>query len=178
MTQLYLPPSVMAAERLRFAADIDARVDRDDPVALRFTRLLQAHDRRLIMVRAKDTIAPGTPLKPGYYHLIVRNDNAPLSVFPVEGANGEYVEPTSRVFTRLAAGDMHNPAVYREMVQKDRRRDAEVERDKKLRKEQRRDHLRDNVNAATRTSVSMNRDARWTQNASGRLPDEKEVMPS
>ena len=171
MTHFYIPASYYAEERRRFEADLHARVILDDPRALEWTARLQAIDGRLLMVKAKDDILPGTPLRAGFYHVLRHNETAPTSVFPVH-ADGAYIEPNSRVIDRLFAGDLSKRDVYAQVTQADHRRDRQVEHDKELHTEQRKHHLRENVNALTRTSVSMNRDRRWTQNASGRLPDE------
>jgi hypothetical protein len=166
---LYLPPEVAAARRREFAQEIDKRCDLADPLARHFTKLLQQINPRLMMVRARELIAPGTPLIPGYYHLLCANDDAPLSVFAVN-ENGAYCEPDSRVFERLAAGDLHDPRTmrrYRDMQREAQRAD---ERDAQRADEERREHVRDLVNAATRTQISTDRTRPWTQNASGRRP--------
>jgi hypothetical protein len=47
------------------------------------------------------------PMKPGYYHLLIDNGpGVPLTVTVIEGAGGEFCEPTSRIFEKLGAGDM------------------------------------------------------------------------
>ena len=61
---LYLPPSVAAERRREFAAEIDKRCDHGDPVAQEWTRKLQQIDGRLMMVRAHQLIAAGTPADP------------------------------------------------------------------------------------------------------------------
>ena len=63
------------------------------------------------MVRAKEQIVPGLPMKPGYYHVICDNSDrgAPDTVMIVEGERRRiHVRPPSRVFEKLAAGDMHD----------------------------------------------------------------------
>jgi hypothetical protein len=164
---LYLPPAVAAERRREFAAEIDKRCDPNDPLAQRFTRELQQIDSRLMMVRARPLIATGTPLIPGYYHVLRVNDEAPLSVFAVH-ENGRYCEPDSRVFERLAAGDLHDPRTLRRWAQAERDEQRAAERDQEREHEERREELRDRVNAATRTWVSMNRDEAWSQNVKGR----------
>lgn len=167
MPTLYLPPSVVADERQRYAADLLSRVDSDDPVAQRFTVLLRRIDPRLRLVRARERIEPGTPLVPGYYHLLRFNEHAPISVFTLHD-NGAFAEPNSRVFERLAAGDLHDPRVMRELRDAPEQARREAERERNRERVARREELRDRVNAATRAQVSMDDTLPWTQNSQGR----------
>lgn len=164
---LYLPPAVAEAERRRFAADVLRNVTIEDTRARECTAALQHIDPRLFMVKAHDKIDPGTPLMPGYYHILRRNENAPMSVFVVHH-DGAYVEPTSRIFDRLAEGDLHDPRVFREMRDLDRKAHEQGERDHARDHADRRQELRERVNAATRTQVSLDGTLPWTQNSSGR----------
>lgn len=167
MPSLYLPPSIVADERQRYAADLLSRVDTADPVAQRFTALLRRIDPLLRMVRAKERIEPGTPLVPGYYHVLRFNEHAPISVFTLHD-NGAFAEPNSRVFDRLAAGDLHDPRVMRALKDVPRQAALEAERERNRERVVRRDELRDRVNAAVRTQISMDTSVPWTQNAQGR----------
>jgi hypothetical protein len=163
---LYLPPRLAAEERERFIADVLERCA-DDPVATDFTRALRRVDERLMMVRARDTIEGGTPLRAGFYHVLRFNEGAPLSVFALHD-NGRYIEPNSKVFERLAAGNLHDPRVFRALKDIPRLAQAEEDRQKARERSDRRDELRDRVNAATRTYISFNDDTPWSQNVQGR----------
>ena len=170
MTGLYLPASLAreAAERReRFRADVFASIelDDDDPVLAEWTFRLQQFDRRLMLVRAREEVVRGLPMKPGYYHLLIDNGpDVPLSITVVEGGAGEFCEPTSRIFEKLMAGDM------REQRNLDRfERAAREEFEANAReladdKAERREHIKDLVNAYTRTSVSLTKARPWTQN--------------
>jgi transcription elongation GreA/GreB family factor len=68
----------------------------------------------------------------------------------------------------MHANDMRNPAVRRSFTEAKERARVEAERQKVRDREERLEEMRDRLNAATRTSVSMNRDQPWTQNSSGR----------
>lgn len=164
---LWLPPEAIAEERRRFAAAVLRCVTIEDTRARECTAALQRIDPRLFMVKAHEKIKPGVPVMPGYYHILRHNENAPLSVFMVHH-DGAYVEPTSRIFDRLAEGDLHDPRVFREMRDLDRKAHEEGERDIARDHEDRRAELRERVNAAVRTQVSMDRTLPWTQNSSGR----------
>jgi hypothetical protein len=128
---------------------------------------LQRIDQRLFMVRANDRVEAGVPVVPGYYHLLANNEGAPMSVIPIH-REGAYIEPNSRVYERLAAGDMSNPDVFDEMIGRERKAEAEAERQKAREREQRRDEIKDRVNAATRATVSMDTSLPWTQSSNGR----------
>jgi hypothetical protein len=167
---LLLPASAareLLDKQANFAADVVASlsVTDDDSLMLEFNVKLQKIDPRLMLVRASETIASGVPMKPGYYHLLVNNGpGIPLSVTVIEGESGEFCEPTSRIFEKLMAGDMRERRNL-ERFERIRRGEydrnaAELERDR----DERQQHLRDLVNAYTRTSVSMNTDRPWTQN--------------
>jgi hypothetical protein len=165
---IYLPTSVAreALERQQsYRADVLGSIDLDDPVAAEFSFRLQNFDRRLMLVRALDRIVPGLPMKPGHYHLLVDNGpGIPLSVTVIEGADGEFCEPTSRIFEKLVAGDMReqrNLERFARVESEQRRANArELEDDRAERKE----HLKDLVNAYTRTGVSLTKARPWTQN--------------
>jgi hypothetical protein len=140
-------------------------LDDSDPLLLDYCRRLQAFDPRLMLVRARGNVAPGVPMKPGYYHLLIDNGpEVPLSVTVIEGANGEFCEPTSRLFEKLVAGDMTQRRNLERMARIERAEYEANEREKQRNRAERREHLRDLVNAYTRTSISMNTARPWTQN--------------
>lgn len=174
MPELFLPQSFVngLAEEYRrgFEADVLASVTVEDPVCDDFTRRLQRVDPDLFMVRARAHVRPGTPLWPGHYHVLKRNLGAPMSVFHVHDGHDGFVVPTERVFEMLAAGDLRDPRTLRQWAEDQRRAEQAVERDRVLETEDRRTELRERVNAAVRTQVSLDRSIPWTQNASGRRP--------
>ena len=95
------------------------------------------------MVRATDAVQAGLPMKAGYYHIIRDNSEAgaPDTVMIIEGEHGQYVEPTSRVFDKLAAGDMHDRRNVDRFHAHDRAEREQVKRDQRLEREQRHEHL-------------------------------------
>jgi hypothetical protein len=137
----------------------------EDPLLLDYCVRLQAFDPRLLLVRARDEVVPGVPMKPGYYHLLIDNGaGVPLSVTAIEGANGEWCEPTSRIFEKLVAGDMRERRNLERFARIEADRHGAVEREKAQDRSERRDHLRELVTAYTETSVSMTDARPWTQN--------------
>lgn len=164
---LFLPPHIAAEKRREFAAEILKRVDLQDRRALEFTATLQLMDPRLIMVKARDPIAPGTPLRPGFYHVLRRNENAPMTVIPIT-ENDCYVEPDSRVYTKLAESNMTQRRVMKDIERQDRIVEQAVQRENERAKDERKAELKERVLAVTRAQVSMSRDMPWSQNSAGR----------
>jgi hypothetical protein len=118
-----------------------------------------------MLVRALDAVVPGVPMRPGYYHLMVDNgEYAPLTVTVIEGASGEFAEPTSRIFEKLFAGDMREQRNLNRWKQAERAEFEANARELERDNEERREHLRDLVNAYTRTSISTTTARPWTQN--------------
>jgi hypothetical protein len=169
MSSLILPRSVardLHERTVSFRADVLASIvtDDSDPLLSEYTRRLQAIDPRLLLVRAQETVVPGVPMRPGYYHLMVDNGlDAPLSVTVIEGADGEFCEPTSRSSRSCSRVTCASSATLTGGPPPSMSATTPVERDK-ARDRQRREHLRELVTAYTETSVSLNTARPWTQN--------------
>lgn len=167
---LFLPASVLRetiARREQFRADVLASIELDDsdPFLREFTPKLQAFDPRLMLVRASESIVPGLPMKPGYYHLLIDNGPAvPLTVTVIEGEHGEYCEPTSRLFEKLMSGDMREQRNLDRFAEQARREHEANAKELADNRADRRQHLKELVNAYTRTSISMTDARPWTQN--------------
>lgn len=167
---LYLPVSTAreALERqAQYRADVLASIELDDadPFLREFTIKLQRFDPRLMLVRASETIVPGLPMKAGYYHLLADNGpGVPLSVTIIEGPSGEFAEPTSRLFEKLMAGDMREVRNLERFARIEREQTIANARELEDSRAERREHLKDLVNAYTRTGVSMTTARPWTQN--------------
>ena len=90
---LFLPPHVQQRIDLERRRGYEAAVLRnctvEDPRAREWTVKLQQVSPDLFMVRAHDNVELGVPLKPGFYHVLVRNRDAPLSVMEIH-ENGRY----------------------------------------------------------------------------------------
>jgi hypothetical protein len=143
-------------------------LDDQDTLMVEYTRKLRAFDRRLMLVRARDEVVPGVPMRPGYYHLMVDNGpDVPLTVTVIEGANGEFCEPTSRIFEKLMAGDMNSRRNRERFAKLEAEGFNANEREKVRDRIERRDHLRELVKAYTETSVSMTNARPWAQNTQG-----------
>lgn len=164
---LLLPPHVVAQQRHEFEQRILRCVTIEDPRAREFTQKLQAISPDMFMVRAQDTVDADLPLRPGFYHILVRNPDAPMSVMTVH-ENGLYAEPDSRVFDVLAQGNLRERRVRDRLAERERERFEVEEKRHQTLNEDRRERLKDVVLSATRAQVSMDRSIPWTQSSAGR----------
>lgn len=169
MTKLFLPPAVtreLQEERIAHYARVAVLTHHAD-VMDDFNRELKAIDPYLELVKAKETIEAGTPLKPGYWHVIRHNPGAPPSIMTIEGPDGEYVEPDSGVFRQLREWcDLQNPAVGHRRRQ--RAQDIKQAEERRLAREREEadEEAMQRYLAGTRTQVSMV--PGWSQNAAGK----------
>lgn len=166
---MYLPPHVVAEQRKQYHAQILRNVTVEDERALEFTHKLQQIRPDMFMVKAHDTIWDPVPLKPGYYHILVRNEDAPMSVIAITD-NGEYAEPDSRVFTQLGLMNMGEQRVRDRLRKQGEEEQAEIEKERKEGEERRLNVAREVVLSATRAQISMDRTIPWTQSSTGRRP--------
>lgn len=116
---------------------------------------LKAKDEHLGLVRVKEDVEEwDLPLGaiPGYWH--IRN-NAPgfVPVYePIRGPRGEFRLPASDVLDLADRMDLRKPEVFREVVERGRRKKAERARAEALGAEQRRDELVSDFKAAKRVA--------------------------
>lgn len=166
---MWIPDSAKRQmERSRFNDDVAARIVADTLATMNeFNYELQQIDPLLEIVRAGDRIDPGTPLKPGYWHVIRRNEGAPWSVMVVEGENGEYVEPTSRLFEKLRQGDLWSPENMKRIETARQKATEAAERMKTRERQERQQELMERWKATSQTQVSMNVGEGWAQNING-----------
>lgn len=169
MSTLFLPPGVtreLQQERIAHYARVTALTHYSE-VMDDFNRDLKQIDPYLELVKAKETIDAGTPLKPGHWHIIRHNPGAPPSIMTIEGPDGEYIEPDSAVFRQLLEWcDLQNPAVgHRRRERAEELRQAEQRRLARER-EDADDEAMERYRAATRTQVSML--PGWSQNTAGK----------
>jgi hypothetical protein len=164
---LYLPPHVIKQQRREFEQRILRCVTVEDPRAREFTETLQKVSPDMFMVRAHDTVDADLPLRPGFYHILVRNPDAPMTVMTVH-ENGEYAEPDSRIFDVLARGNLRERRVRERLAEQEIERFESEEKRRATASEDRRARLSEIVKSATRAQVSMDRTIPWTQNSQGK----------
>jgi hypothetical protein len=129
------------------------------------------NDPLLEVVRAPERVPVDSVMKPCYYVVIRWNEGAPPTVINLEGPDGEFVDLDGNIDAAVAMmrrNNFRDPEVRRRFEQAHEREQREAELEKERDREERLEEMRDRINAATRTSVSMNRDQPWSQNASGR----------
>jgi hypothetical protein len=166
---VWLPPKVshrLEQERMAEYARLAVLTSHHAQMA-DFNRDLKQIDPYLELVKCKEHIEPGSPLKPGYWHIIRHNPGAPPSIMVIEGPDGEFVEPTSQIFEMLKRSDLQNPAVEYRRKQREREMDLARERREAREREERNDEVRERYLAGTRAQVSMT-DVPWHQNAAGK----------
>jgi len=138
MPQVYLPESYrrrMADEVAQDRAEIMAEY-RELQGQLAFwtrelrTRLSEPH---LKVVKAHDQVGPGSPMKAGYYHVLLEAPGHPTTVMPVENPDGSFRELDSRVYDMMEENDLWN----------DRARAAGRERGRKLKEAAERQRARE-----------------------------------
>lgn len=168
MSRLFVPPAVARELVLERAAEEQrlAQFTYMGDVMADFNRDLKRIDPYLELARAQDTIRTGTALKPGYWHIIRHNPGAPPSVMPIEGPDGEYVEPSSAVFEMLKRNDLQNPATGRRRRERERELEAAKARREARETEEMNAEVLERVLAVSRAQVSMS--GSWSQNHAGR----------
>jgi len=167
MSELFLPPHIVRRQRQQFEARILRCVTIEDARAREYTHKLQQISPDLFMVRAQDTVDADLPLRPGFYHILVRNQDAPMTVMTVH-ENGQYAEPDSRIFDVLARGNMRERRVRERLAEREREEWEAGEKELETANENRKERLKEIVTSATRAQISMDRTIPWTQNSQGR----------
>lgn len=169
MPSLWVPPTVsreLQQKTMEHRAELMAAARRDATLDY-WDRELQKLDPKLFMIKAADDAqVPG--VKPGYYHVIRDCSPAPPAILPIVGDEGEFVEPTSRLLDVLRAGDLQNERAMEARRKQDEESARRRLRDKQRGHEERVEEMMDRWRSVNQTSVSMNRDAAWTQSANGK----------
>ncbi len=173
MSNLVLPPHVQAQIDREKRRERNARILRnvtiEDARAREFTEKLQRISPDLYMVKANDKVEMGAPLRPGFYHILMRSADGEIGAMEVH-ENGRYAEPDSRIFDVLARGNLRERRVRERLAQQHEQEQEEIAKEKQTAKENRMERVRDIVLSATRAQVSMNDSVPWTQNVSGKRP--------
>jgi hypothetical protein len=86
---------------------------------------MQQLDRRLELVKAKDTVSVDSDLKAGYWHLRFRcEDGAPDPVIVWQFPTGEFREPDSGILDFLRSRDLWNRDVFEHAKKHQEREEA------------------------------------------------------
>ena len=168
MSRLWVPPRVTNEDRdatLAREAEINS-VSRVDETCDRFNKELRDIDPYLSMRYFPEGLPMPYGAVPGRYHLTYKPPVGPSTLISLSGPHGEFVQPTSGVFRILAEMDLQSSQSNRERERKARQAEEARARMKRREDEDRQEEIKDRMNAAFRTSVSMSSAAPWTQNAS------------
>lgn len=170
MARLILPTSVttgreLAHAREEFAAQLREELRPALGKIAELDALLKRIDPLLHLVYW-DTDRPDLPFRRGYWY-VIRDNPGGIPSWVEINADGAPIEPTSRIFDRLAQGGLWNADTVRRSKAAELERLAQAEADRLRADEERTEHLRELVLAATRTQVSMNRSTPWAQNHAG-----------
>jgi hypothetical protein len=134
-----------------------------------FTRELKRIDPLLEMVWISDP-KDGTEAPFGIvwnrWHVIRHNPATIPSFIPIVDNDGGYVEPTSRVFDMLQAGDLWNGEAYARARKRQAKAAADRARDQQDFQAEIRDELEGRLKAMENPGVSMS--GRWTARAGAR----------
>ncbi len=149
MPEVILPASVIlrdATERLNARHDHLRWLEQE----------LRSLDPLLSLVRAKPTVAPGSPLKPGYWYIQRANPvgGAPQMIewaFP----DGSFREPDSGMLEFLRRRDLWNPGVFEHAKKAQQRQEAETRARAAEQRGELRDELAGRVKAAVSPGVSL-----------------------
>lgn len=155
MTDLWIPPTVSRElnDHVREVAAVTLGMFTfDGPVCGVWNPELRRIDEFLRLGRAREkAMAPG--VMPGFFHLIRVNPGAPLSVTPLTGPSGEFVEPSLAMLENLKAADLQNAAVVRERKRQDRLREESKRRAKENDRTVRREEIMDRWKSGTQIRV-------------------------
>ena len=172
MGQLWVPPTAtrkQVEQRSAYTASVESMVHRFQGVMNHLNPLLKEVDPHLELIFVPpnaDRSVPG--IVPGRYMVLRHNPGAPPSLMVVEGPNGEFIEPGSRLIDEMRSKDMWSPEAERDRKQRKARREYEQQKAKERETEARRAEIAERWAAVSRTFVSMDRSTPWTQNAHGR----------
>lgn len=178
---MWVPPSVspeLVEQRKQYTAMLDETAVRDKMMHVKglldeatYRLRSEFNDPLLEVVRAPERVPVGIAMKPNYYVVIRWNEGAPPTIINIEGPDGEFVNLDGNIEAAVAMmhrNDLRDPENRRRLEQAQERVEREAELQKERDREERLEEMRDRINAATRTSVSMNRDQPWSQNSNGR----------
>lgn len=156
MPHLYLPQSARS-EIEQDRAEIALQYMSVKGTLEHYNPMLKQIDEKLELVRAHNTVAPGSPMKAGYYHILRHAPGHPTTVLPLEYDDGSYREPGSWMFPYLDEQDLWNDrAVRASRKRQERLREAEA-RERQREAEDRIAEYNDRWKRANSTQIHVKR---------------------
>lgn len=168
---MWVPPSVsreLVEDRIEYSTKLRDLLYLEGGILDDWNRELRKIDPYLRLGQAVEKVPVGFPLKPGYFHIIRLNPDAPPTTNTLEGPNGEFVQPSLGMLERLKASDLQNAAVMRARKAAEQAQEAAKEKEKQGDRELRVEEGVERYKAATRTQVLTSEDVPWSQNVAGR----------
>jgi hypothetical protein len=159
---LLLPP---AAEAELINHEIAEQADEHMAEAVEWGKELKSIDPSLDLVWVGEA-ADDPELEPGRWHIRKRIPGTVDAYIPLVGQDGAYRAPGAWMLEWLTAGDLWNPKVHRDKEEAKRKLGEARERARRLRAEQRQDHMAEAVRAARR----IRDDRGMTQRSDLKLP--------
>lgn len=162
MTSLWVPPTAQIDHELDSQLE---RLGRRHEWLKYFDRELQAMDPRLSLVKASESATePG--LKPGYWHIKRDNEQTMATYYPLQGHDGEFVEPGSEHLEMMRRNDLTKPENFKRLVEQGEAHLRRIEEQRKERAEERQTEFAERFESVQRAHVSM-KDG-WTNSVKGK----------
>lgn len=159
---LYLPDSARRAMRDEVAqdrAELRSEVQELQGELDFWTRELRTRlgEPNLKVVKAHEKVGFGSPLKPGYYHVLLEHPGHPTTILPIEYPNGEFRELGAHVYDLMEENDMWNDRARRSGRERSRKLAAAAERQRARESQARVDDYNERWHSANSTQISVSK---------------------
>jgi len=160
--QIYLPASYqrrMADEVAQDQAEIMAEYQAISAQLSFWTRELRTrlNEPNLKVVKAHDQVGPGSPMKAGYYHVLLEAPGHPTTVMPVENPDGSFRELDSHVYDMMEKNDLWNDRARKAGRDRSRKLKEAMERQKARESQDRVNEYNERWKAANSTQILVSR---------------------
>lgn len=158
MAELWIPPRLRAGTD-EYRKELRDAMSFQNTVCAAWNPELQKIDPYLRLAKAHDN-AHCMGVRPGYYHLVRLNPDAPPWVQPLSTTDGRFIEPTSQMLDDLRASDMQNARAMADRAARELRDEQSRERDQARRDEERMDDMLDRFDHLENPRIVVSRDVR------------------
>lgn len=161
-SQIYLPESLrrsMQDEVAQDRAEIRAEVASLSGELSFWTRELRTrlNEPHLKVVKAHDRVGEGSPLKPGYYHVLLEHPGHPTTIMPVEYPDGSFRELGSHVYDMMEENDLWNDRARRSGRERARKMQEAAARQRDRESRERVDEFNARWKSANNTSILVSK---------------------
>lgn len=119
---------------------------------------VQLGEPNLKVVKAHERTAPGSPLKAGYYHVLLESPGHPTTIMPVEYPDGSFRELGSHVYEMMEENDLWNDRARAAGRERARKMKEATERQRARESQDRVDNFNERWKAANSTQILVSRD--------------------